>query len=215
MNIVDILFLILVALFIFFTVQIFVRILEKIHPHPIPRQLLGILDIPTRDIFVGKEELLKRSGLRARQKVLEVGCGTGFYTVKASEIAEEGEIYAIDIQDSATTKTSKKLEEKKVRNVMLVMADAQSLPFREEIFDIGFLVTVLGEIPNRDVALKELYRVLRRDGSLSITELLPDPHYIMRRNLVPSVEEFGFIQIEKHGNFFCYTVNFQKGIAQR
>lgn len=212
-SIQDILFLILIILFILLILQIIIRISAKIYPHPIPRQLLGILDTTTRDIFISKEELLKRSGLKAGQDVLEVGCGTGFYTIKASEIVKEGEICALDIQDLALTKVKKKVEENKVKNVMLIMADAQNLPFKDEAFDTAFLVTVIGEIPKREIALKELRRVLKPDGLLSITEFLPDPHYIMRRNLISLVERLDFSLIKKHGNFFCYTVNFQKEIA--
>jgi ubiquinone/menaquinone biosynthesis C-methylase UbiE len=213
MGIQDILLLILVILFILFILQMILRISAKIYPHPIPRRLLGILDIPIRDSVIGKEELLKRSGLKAGQDILEVGCGTGFYTIKASEIVKEGEIYALDIQDLALAKVKKKVEENKVKNIMLTMADVQNLPFKDEAFDVVFLVTVIGEIPKREVALRELHRVLKSHGLLSITEFLPDPDYIMRRNLIPLVERLDFNLTEKHGNFFCYTVNFQKGIA--
>ncbi len=210
MNIQDILFLILIILFVFLVFQIIIHILAKIHPSPIPRQLLGILDIPVRDFILSREELLRRSGLKSGQDVLEVGCGTGFYTIKASEIVKEGIINSLDIQDLALSKVRKKVEENEIKNVMLVMADAKNLPFKEEAFDIAFLVTVIGEIPKRDLALKELYRVLKPNGLLSITEFLPDPHYVMRRNLISLVKRLGFNQTEKYGNFFCYTVNFQK-----
>jgi len=209
-NIQDILFLILIILFVFLVFQIIIHILAKIHPSPIPRQLLGILDIPVRDFILSREELLRRSGLKSGQDVLEVGCGTGFYTIKASEIVKEGMVHSLDIQDLALSKVRKKVEESNIKNVMLIMADAKNLPFKDEAFDLAFLVTVIGEIPKREIALKELYRVLKPNGLLSITEFLPDPHYVMRRNLISLVKRLGFNQTEKYGNFFCYTVNFQK-----
>jgi len=206
-NFQDILLLILIILFVFL---IIIRILAKIYPSPIPRQLLRILDIPVRDFILTREELLRRSGLKSGQNVLEVGCGTGFYTIKASEIVKEGIVHSLDIQYSALAKVRKKVEENRVKNVMLIMADAQNLPFKNQAFDLAFLVTVIGEIPKREKALKELHRVLKPDGLLSITEFLPDPHYVMRRNLISLTERPGFNQTEKYGNFFCYTVNFQK-----
>ncbi|MCP8307215.1 MAG: class I SAM-dependent methyltransferase [archaeon] len=186
--------------------------MAKIYPSPIPRQLLGILDIPVRDFILSREELLKRSGLKSGQNVLEAGCGTGFYTIKASEIVKEGIVNSLDIQDLALAKVRKKVEENNVKNVMLIMADAQNLPFKDEAFDIAFLVTVIGEIPKREIALKELHRVLKSNGLLSITEFLADPHYVMRRNLISLAERFGFNPAEKYGNFFCYTINFKKEI---
>lgn len=119
MNIQDILFLILIVLFVFLIFQIIIRISAKIHPSLIPRQLLGILDIPVRDFILSREELLGRSGLKSGQNVLEVGCGTGFYTIKASEIVKEGIVHSLDIQDLALVKVRKKVNENKVKTSRL------------------------------------------------------------------------------------------------
>ncbi|MCP8311120.1 MAG: class I SAM-dependent methyltransferase [Candidatus Methylarchaceae archaeon HK01M] len=202
--------LLIIILLILLTFQIVVRIWAKFHPSPIPSPLLRILDIPLRDAVVKGEELLKRSGLKSRQKVLEVGCGTGFYTVKATEIIKEGEVHALDLQSLAIDKVRGKIKEGKIENLMLIKADAQNLPFKDEVFELAFMVTVMGEIPDKETALKELNRVLKLSGLLSVTEFLPDPHYLMRRTLSNLVEGSGFSLIEYHGNLFCYTVNFQK-----
>ena len=51
-----------------------------------------------------------------------------------------------------------------VHNLELRQGDATSLPYEDASFDGAFLVTVLGEIPDQEKALRELRRVLRPGG---------------------------------------------------
>ncbi len=90
------------------------------------------------------------------------------------------------------------------------VGDAYELDFPDESFDLAFLVAVLGEIPDPVRALREIYRVLKVDGVLSITEMLPDPDYPLRRTVVHWCREAGFELAEKGGNFFYYILNFRK-----
>jgi len=50
-------------------------------------------------------------------------------------------------------------------NIEPMLADARTLPFEDDSFDGAYLVTVLGEIPDQDAALRELRRVVRSGGS--------------------------------------------------
>ena len=52
------------------------------------------------------------------------------------------------------------------------------MPLRDGAFDLAFLVSVLGEIPDRRAAMQEYARILRPGGTLAVTEALPDPDYV-------------------------------------
>jgi hypothetical protein len=72
------------------------------------------------------------------------------------------------------------------------------------------LVTVLGEIPNRLAALRNIHQLLREGGVLSITEIMGDPHYQRRQIVLNLAEEAGFVPTEFWGSPLSYTQNFVK-----
>jgi ubiquinone/menaquinone biosynthesis C-methylase UbiE len=87
----------------------------------------------------------------------------------------------------------------------LVQASGSSLPFRDGCFDLAFLVTVLGEIPDKRAAMDELARVLRRGGTLAVTESFPDPDYVRTPVLRRLAMVAGFEIGERLGNVAHYT----------
>jgi ubiquinone/menaquinone biosynthesis C-methylase UbiE len=66
------------------------------------------------------------------------------------------------------------------------------------------------EIPDPARALAELHRVLRPDGTLSITEGFSDPDYLFLSETIRLVEAAGFRFEERFGNLWVYTAIFRK-----
>jgi SAM-dependent methyltransferase len=78
------------------------------------------------------------------------------------------------------------------------------------MFDRAILVTVLGEIPDRAAALREIFEALKPGGFLSITELMLDPHYQSRLTVLRLTRQLGFREKEFFGNVFAFTLNLVK-----
>jgi ubiquinone/menaquinone biosynthesis C-methylase UbiE len=115
----------------------------------------------------------------AGERLLEVGPGTGYYTVDvAKELKPDGTLEAFDIQPKMLDHTMQRAHREGLTNVVPKVGDARMLPYRDDQFDGAFLVTVLGEIPMQDQALAELHRVVRHDGRVVIGELFGDPHMV-------------------------------------
>jgi ubiquinone/menaquinone biosynthesis C-methylase UbiE len=104
----------------------------------------------------------------------------------------------------------KKAQAAGTTNLQTRVASAYDLPLEDGTVDRAFLVTVLPEIPDRHRALLELYRVLKPGGVLSISEEFLDPDYPLAGTVVRWAGEAGFELAERHGNWFVYTLNFQK-----
>ena len=113
------------------------------------------------------------------ERILEVGPGTGYYTLDVAEwVRPDGQIDILDIQQEMLDHTMLRAGERGLANVTPSQADATALPYEDASFDATFLVTVLGEIPDQEAALRELARVLKPGGRLVVGELLGDPHYV-------------------------------------
>lgn len=113
------------------------------------------------------------------ERLLEVGPGTGYYTLDVAEwVLPGGRIDIFDIQPEMLEHTMRRARERGIDNIVATEGDAQSLPYPDATFDGAHLTAVLGEIPDQDAALRELARVLRPGGRLVVGELFGDPHWV-------------------------------------
>ncbi|MGB9133052.1 MAG: methyltransferase domain-containing protein [Methanosarcina sp.] len=103
-------------------------------------------------------------------KVLEAGCGIGAQTVILAKNNPEAEITSIDISPESLGKAREKVRKKGIENVKFLEADIFSPPFEEESFDHVFVCFVLEHLQNSEDALKNLKKVLKPGGSITIIE---------------------------------------------
>jgi len=179
---------------------------------PMPFAEAGTLHNPLRPLIHPVRRTLERSHVEAGATVLELGPGTGYFSVEASHmIGPGGRLLCLDIQRPMLLELSGRLREAGVVNADLLLAEATRLPLADESVDTAYLVAVLGEIPDRPQALWELRRVLRRGGVLSITETLTDPDYQLEDSVRDVCRAVGFEPLEHVRGLLGYTMNFTAG----
>jgi len=72
------------------------------------------------------------------------------------------------------------------------------------------LVTVLGEIPDKESAMQEIYQSLKPGGVLSVTEVIFDPHFQSQASVKQMACRVGFNEVGFFGKRLAYTIHFQK-----
>jgi ubiquinone/menaquinone biosynthesis C-methylase UbiE len=187
------------------------RIASRHHPTVCPAWLSVLLENPYMNRLAGAEAILDRSGIGAGHAVLDVGCGTGRITLPAARrVGPDGRVAALDLQPEMLRRAAERAEEAGLRNVEAVLAGIGEGSAPAESFDRAILVTVLGEIVDQAAGLREIRAALKPGGILSVTEVLPDPHYQSKKRVRRLAEEAGFAVIETHGPWYAFTMNFRK-----
>jgi len=127
-------------------------------------------------VFRDPYKVLDAAGLEAGQRVLEVGCGPGFFTVPAAEIVgEKGHVHALDINPLAVQKVQQKIEQAGATNVEAVLADAAHTNLPDESYDLAFVFGFVNAIGGMEPIWAELYRLLRPAGTLAVEGRLQPP----------------------------------------
>lgn len=121
-----------------------------------------------RDWFLNPRRILEKLGIKEGQRVLDFGCGGGSYTIPAAEmVGEEGKVYALDIHPLSREYIEKKARRKGLTNITTILSDRDTrLP--DESIDIVLLYDTIHMIKDKRALLKELRRVMKTNGLLSI-----------------------------------------------
>ncbi len=205
---------VLAALGVITAISLIWRLLSRRHQVPCPSWAVPLLENPYIEAFAGSRQLLDRAGVRPGMSVLDVGCGPGRLALPAARrVGPAGEVVALDLQPRMIRKIEERLAASGLDNVRPVLAGAGEGRAGSGRYDRAFLVTVLGEIPDRGLALGEIFGVLKPGGVLSVTEVLPDPHYQSRSKVARLAAAVGFEQREHCGSFWAFTMNFQKPVV--
>ena len=197
---------------LFFIVFVILRIIRRYYKFQIPGFMTRLIDNPIRRKFIQKpKKIAERMHLKSGMVILEIGPGKGSYTKAiAKSVLPDGKVYAIDIQESVISRLKKKIKKENIINIIPKIDDAYNLSFEDESVDRVLMIACLPEIPDHIKALKELKRVLKPDGLISLSEMLPDPDYPRRKTEKKWAEEAGFELYNQFGNWFVYQLNFKK-----
>lgn len=180
---------------------------------PCPHALAWLVDNPLRRRDM--RHTLDRVNPQPGETVLELGPGPGAFTVAAARrVGPKGKIIAVDIQPEMIAQVEARVQAAGVTNVETHVASAYELPLEDASVDRAFLVTVLPEIPEPVRALREVRRVLKPGGILSVTEEFYDPDYPRQATTIRWAASAGFALAERHGNFWVYTLNFCKATGE-
>jgi ubiquinone/menaquinone biosynthesis C-methylase UbiE len=139
------------------------------------RGLAAAMESRFRYRFFEPMRILQGAGIVPGQAVLEVGCGTGFFTLPAAQlIGDQGSLLAMDVLPGSVEIVSTKVQTANLNNVRVVNGDAMNTNLDAQSMDA---VLLFGVIPapmlplNR--LLPEMYRILKPEGTLAVWPPVP------------------------------------------
>jgi arsenite methyltransferase len=128
-----------------------------------------------------RENVLDLVSWRGNEQVLDIGCGRGLMLIGAAQRLNTGRATGIDIwqaKDQSSNSSQSVLENARIAGVQnkveVRTADARTLPFKDQSFDVVVSHWVVHNLPSqedRNRAISEMARVLRPEGSLILCDI--------------------------------------------
>lgn len=116
----------------------------------------GYKYMPGRWAPVG-QAMIDHYGIKAGDKILDVGCGKGFQLYELTQLCPGVEVFGIDVSNYAIENAKEEIKDR------LQLGNANKLPFPVGYFDFVFSINTLHNLHNFDLydALKEIQRVAK------------------------------------------------------
>ncbi len=112
------------------------------------------------------KRIVEELDLKDGDKVLEIGCGNGYYLSLLNRVGLKLALFGIDNDQMALYDAKKFIGDAKVK---LINADSSKLPFVENSFDKIVMSEVLEHVQDENKTLEEAYRVLQKNGIFTLT----------------------------------------------
>lgn len=188
------------------------RLASRRHTLPCPAWLRWLVELDNPFTKTNRAAVIvQHLDLQPGMAVLDVGCGPGRVTIPvARQVGQQGEVVAMDIQAGMLRRAREKAQAANLANIRFLHAGAGEGKLERSRFDRALLVTVLGEIPDRQAALREIFAALKPGGMLSVTEIIFDPHFQSRGTVLRLAGSVGFREQMFFGNRIAFTLNFEK-----
>ena len=155
-------------------------------------RLRSLFDDPFREI--------KNFGVASDQRVVDIGAGSGYFTIPAAEaVGPKGLVYSVEPDPVRYKKIVRRAESEGLSNVRVVNTTVEEM---EEIpdggVDLAFTVHALHHFEDKNRGLVEIRRILRNGGSLYIRDIIRGLifRHGTRRDEVGILSEAGFTKVE-------------------
>lgn len=168
---------------------------------------------PVRLAELRPHETLQKIGLKDDGVLCDIGAGTGIFTIPAAAMTKKL-VYAVEISDGMLQIIQDKVDAKDIHNIKLIKSQNDRLSIDNNSVDVVLMVTVLHEISDKSVILKEVRNVLKENGTFAVIEFHkretpmgpPVPHRISKNELIDILDHEDFALREDFDlgeNFYC------------
>ncbi|MBK5246262.1 MAG: class I SAM-dependent methyltransferase [Peptostreptococcaceae bacterium] len=185
--------------------------------HKFDHKKMSKLDSPQRRLEIPPLKILEVLGLTKGNIVADVGCGIGYFSIPAANIAGDAAIvYALDISQEMLDEVEKKSVELGISNIRTIKTSEYELTLDDCSVDFIIMSLVLHEVENKIKMMDEITRILKAGGIFSMIEWEEQPgasgppsqERISFKEISALLSEKGYCDINKYvisENFYGVT----------
>ena len=152
-------------------------------------------------MFTDPVKNLKALGLRESDIVVDLGAGTGFYSIAAAKIVTQGKVYSIEVQKDYLMTIGEKARDAGVGNVECLWGDIEKIggtKIGNNIADACLVSNVLSQLEEKEKFVEETKRILKPSGKVLLVDwsdssTFPLKNIIQKDKARAMFEKSGFV----------------------
>jgi ubiquinone/menaquinone biosynthesis C-methylase UbiE len=157
------------------------------------------LERPEREEEENTSKLLKNMNIEPGDTLADIGAGSGYHVFKMAPRAQEGLVYAVDIQEKMLDVLRGKKQAQNIENVEVIKGSEKSVNLAPRSVDKVLMVDVYHEFSFPVEMMESIKRVLRSDGEIFLIEYRGEDDWVPIKKVHKMTEEQAIKEMKAAG----------------
>lgn len=169
-----------------------------------PEALAKNFDNPEREAWQMPDRVIADLGLKAGERVADIGAGTGYFSVRLAKLAAKPTVYAVDIEETMVDYLGKRAQEESLSNIKPVLGKPERAMLPDTV-DTVLVVNTYHHIADRKAYFRDLAGSIRQGGKLAIVDWNansssgpPAEHRFTVAEIRAELEAVGYRFVQQH-----------------
>ncbi len=144
-------------------------------PHKFNPEFADRLDSEERRSIQPPEKIFEIIDFRDKGVIVDIGAGTGYFSIPLALKFPKSLVYCLDIQDEMLRILKEKVERLNLKNVRILKSEENKLPLGDNTADVVIMAHVFHELENPVKMFDEVKRILKENGEFVVIDWKPIP----------------------------------------